>query len=279
LIQSTYHAFGNNGTTAYEDSVDSGSDTALNTDLGRLPRVSSTQLYADLIGASDHLPVVADYTIPVVQPTAAFASGPANSGASPLAVTFTDASTGIVTNWLWNFGDGATSNTFTTTSVSHTYTNAGAYSVTETVSGPGGINSLTVTNLIVVIGGYQAWQLEYFGCTNCPQSQTNADADGTGQDNQFKYVAGLNPTNPASVFNFNVAITNVPPAQVQLTFNPNVSGRTYTLLATPSLSSPAWSNIVTSPNTRSTNGSTVTITDGAPVGQKYYELQISGPSL
>jgi hypothetical protein len=42
------------------------------------------------------------------------------------------------------------------------------------------------------------WQVQYFG-TNNPEGVASADADGTGQNNLFKYLAGLNPTNPASV--------------------------------------------------------------------------------
>ena len=57
-----------------------------------------------------------------------------------------------------------------------------------------------VTNTAIALTPYQAWQLQYFGCTNCPQSQPTADADGTGQNNQFKYIAGLNPDESALVF-------------------------------------------------------------------------------
>ena len=149
LVPNTYHTFGNNGSTAYEGSVTSGSDTALNSDLAPGSPVSAAQLYKDLSTGSDHLPVVADYTIPVVQPAALFTAAP-TSAVPPLTVTFTDASTGIVTNWFWNFGDGATSNTSTTTNVSHTYTNAGVYTVAETVTGPGGANTNTQTSLITV---------------------------------------------------------------------------------------------------------------------------------
>ncbi len=42
-----------------------------------------------------------------------------------------------------------------------------------------------------------AWQIQYFGLNN-PEGVATADADGTGQDNLFKYLAGLNPTNPVS---------------------------------------------------------------------------------
>jgi hypothetical protein len=66
LVPGTYHAFGNNGTTPYEGSVASGSDTALNGDMRPSPLISAATLYTDLTTASDHLPMVADYTIPVL---------------------------------------------------------------------------------------------------------------------------------------------------------------------------------------------------------------------
>jgi hypothetical protein len=66
----TYHVFGNNGTVYYQNSVNSGYDTALNNDLVTNGPVfiNAAQLYVDLTGASDHLPVVADYTIPLPAP-------------------------------------------------------------------------------------------------------------------------------------------------------------------------------------------------------------------
>jgi hypothetical protein len=69
-VPGTYHTFGNNGTTSYHGSVNSGSDTALTNLAGNASIVAAT-LYADLTTASDHLPLVADYTIafnpPVLQ--------------------------------------------------------------------------------------------------------------------------------------------------------------------------------------------------------------------
>jgi hypothetical protein len=69
-VPGTYHTFGNNGTTTYQGSVNSGSDTALNYSLVTDGPVfiSAAQLYLDLTDASDHLPLVADYTIPVPTP-------------------------------------------------------------------------------------------------------------------------------------------------------------------------------------------------------------------
>jgi len=71
---------------------------------------------------------------PVAAPVAAFSATP-TAGAAPLAVQFTDQSTGSITGWQWNFGDGTTS---TAQSPAHTYNAAGLYTVTLTISGPGG---------------------------------------------------------------------------------------------------------------------------------------------
>ncbi len=59
------------------------------------------------------------------------------------SVDFTNATTGIVTDYLWNFGDGQSSTLSNTT---HTYSNAGNYDVTLTATNNAGcINSSTKT--------------------------------------------------------------------------------------------------------------------------------------
>jgi PKD repeat protein len=78
-------------------------------------------------------------------PVAAFSATP-TSGSAPLAVQFTDQSTGSITLRQWAFGTGATS---TATNPAHTYTTPSTYTVTLTVTGPGGSHStskaITVT--------------------------------------------------------------------------------------------------------------------------------------
>jgi hypothetical protein len=85
LVPGTYHVFGNNGTTPYKGSVNSGSNTALNSDLASGAPISASQLYLDLTNASDHLPVVADYTIPITVPAPVLQSVTGTRG----TVTFT----------------------------------------------------------------------------------------------------------------------------------------------------------------------------------------------
>nr|MDA3871353.1 choice-of-anchor J domain-containing protein [Candidatus Neomarinimicrobiota bacterium] len=62
------------------------------------------------------------------------------TGTAPLGVTFTDTSNGIATSWNWHFGDGDSSSS---NNPSHTYTTAGNYSVSLTVSD--GTNESTET--------------------------------------------------------------------------------------------------------------------------------------
>lgn len=77
-------------------------------------------------------------------PTADFEGTPL-SGDVPLMVAFTDLSFDSVNTWLWEFGD---SDTSTDQNPSHEYINPGDYSVTLTVSGPGGGDTLIKTNYI-----------------------------------------------------------------------------------------------------------------------------------
>ena len=68
FVTGTFHAFGNNGSIGYYSRVNASTNTALNTDLAPGSTISASQLYLDLTDASDHLPVVADYTIPLPTP-------------------------------------------------------------------------------------------------------------------------------------------------------------------------------------------------------------------
>jgi len=87
-----------------------------------------------------------DYiTVTCTAPTAGFTGAP-TSGDYPLDVTFTDQSTGA-TSYSWNFGDGGTS---TAASPSHTYTAAGTYNVTQTVTNSCGNDQMVRTDYITV---------------------------------------------------------------------------------------------------------------------------------
>lgn len=83
--------------------------------------------------------------ITVYTPVAASFNATPITGLMPLTVTFNNLSIGDYDTSLWDFGDGVTA---TTTNPTHTYTSRDAFSVTLTVSGSGGISTLTATNYI-----------------------------------------------------------------------------------------------------------------------------------
>jgi len=83
---------------------------------------------------------------------AIFTASP-TSGKAPLAVHFTDRSVGSIKSWLWKFGDGATNKT---RNPSHTYSKAGTYTVTLTVTGAGGTNTFTQPDYITVYAAPKA---------------------------------------------------------------------------------------------------------------------------
>ncbi|HOW72498.1 MAG TPA: phosphodiester glycosidase family protein [Phycisphaerae bacterium] len=78
-------------------------------------------------------------------PAAEFTASPA-AGVVPLRVQFTDSSAGgMIDTWLWEFGDQTTSNVRNPT---HVYLTARTYTVSLTVSGPGGSSTKTKHALI-----------------------------------------------------------------------------------------------------------------------------------
>jgi hypothetical protein len=78
-----------------------------------------------------------------VSPTASFIPS-SISGTAPLTVTFTNQSTGNITSHTWSFGDGSSTTGSGTgsSSFTHAFITTGTYSVTLTVTGPGGTNTI-----------------------------------------------------------------------------------------------------------------------------------------
>jgi hypothetical protein len=111
------------------------------------------------------------------------------------------------------------------------------------------------------------------GATTC----ATCDYDNTGQNNLFKYVAGLDPTDPTSVFFLQIASVTNQTAQENLLFNPLASGRTYQPQFSTDLVGGVWLPLpaYTGPLT---NGNQVTITDTNALGpQEFYRIDISLP--
>lgn len=97
-------------------------------------------------GGSDTQTRVAYITVTEPVPEANFSGNP-QTGVVPKLVSFTDLSSGNITSWNWEFGDGGTS---TAANPSHEYTTPGTYTVALTVSGPGGSDTKTRVNYISI---------------------------------------------------------------------------------------------------------------------------------
>ncbi len=122
-------------------------NTVLSTLLAALPVVAADPICGvwQMRNSGKNKELKSQVVAPPAAPVAAFNSAP-NSGTAPLSVAFTDASTGTVTSWSWDFGDGSSS---TLQNPSHSYA-AGTYTVSLTVAGPDGSDVETKLNLIAV---------------------------------------------------------------------------------------------------------------------------------
>jgi autotransporter-associated beta strand protein len=65
----------------------------------------------------------------------------------------------------------------------------------------GGSNPETAGQATLLSGTkYEHWQIQYFGCTDCPQAADSADPDGDGQVNFAEFLAGTDPLSATSAF-------------------------------------------------------------------------------
>lgn len=105
-----------------------------------------------LVTSCAQMPVAAPEAAPATIPTnspppiADFTASP-REGQVPLTVTFTALTTGEVTRWQWDFGDGQFSNQ---PAPNHTYTSDGVYTVSLAVMGPGGSDAETKADYIKI---------------------------------------------------------------------------------------------------------------------------------
>jgi predicted outer membrane repeat protein len=110
-------------------------------------------------------------------PVAAFSASP-TQGTSPLTVNFTDESTGDIDTWSWDFGDGI--GTSSVQDPSYIYNSMGWYTVTLTVTGPGGTDTLAIPAYIQVIDTTSTWYVD--------GSVTFTTGDGTSWATAFQTI-------------------------------------------------------------------------------------------
>jgi len=157
-----------------------------------------------------------------------FSASP-TTGNAPLAVAFTDNSTGAPSSWSWDFGDGGTS---ALQNPSHTYLTAGTFTVSLAADGPGGLDNVTKVDYITVAptaqflatpttgpepltvaftdqstGGAASWSWDFGdGGTSALQNPSHVYATGES------YTVSLTATGPGgSVTETKTAYINVTP--------------------------------------------------------------------
>jgi PKD repeat protein len=106
----------------------------------------SVQLIVYGPGGSDSLTKTNYINVTPPKPKAAFGAS-ALSGIDSLTVNFIDSSAGIITSRVWTFSDNTTD---TAKNPIHFFQTTGTYSIKLRVTGPGGIDSLTKINYIIV---------------------------------------------------------------------------------------------------------------------------------
>lgn len=126
------------------------------------------------------------------------------------------------------------------------------------------------------------WQVGFFGQDN-PLAAPGADPSGNGQNNLFKYIAGLNPLDPNA--RFLLAIAPVPdpahpgqflPGQSNVIFSPRFSDRTYIVKYRTDLATGTW--LTLSGTTQNDSVTQRTVTDlNASNPQKFYRIEITKP--
>ena len=114
-----------------------------------------------------------------------------------------------------------------------------------------------------------SWRLRYFGSINNLLSQASADADGDGANNWQEYTAGTDPTDGKS--SLRVSSSPGAPSNNECVIRwPSISGKSYVIERSPSLSSPNWSAI----STNSGTGSDMEYHDTAVVGTRFYRVHV-----
>ena len=145
-----------------------------------------------------------DY-ITVYGPVTAQFTANVTGGTAPVAVQFTDLSTGGPTAWSWSFGDG---NTSAAQNPQHTYTTAGTHTVTLTASHPYDSDTETKTAYITV-----AVLQPFPGLTLIPRDLTGnglyTDINGNNRLDYndltvfFQHLAWAKTAQPVACFDFN----------------------------------------------------------------------------
>lgn len=104
-------------------------------------------------------------------------------GPVPLTVNFTDLTPNTVDTWLWDFGDGATS---TEQNPQHVYNDEDYFTVSLTVTGPGGTNTITKVDYINT-GNLVSIDITAGSDTICLGDSTQLNTGAMGGSGEYTY--------------------------------------------------------------------------------------------
>jgi len=142
-----------------------GTSSGMNSNLSVPVLGGNYYIVADGVGTGDALTAYTDYssvgrfslsgswtaaTVANVAPVALTTGTTPTSGTAPLTVSFVGSSSydpdGVIASYVWNFGDGTSS---TLSNVSHTYSTAGTYNASLTVTDNSGAQSVGTVTIVV----------------------------------------------------------------------------------------------------------------------------------
>jgi hypothetical protein len=121
-----------------------------------------------------------------------------------------------------------------------------------------------------------AWQIQYFGLPPNTDAAPTADPSGTGQNNLFKYIAGLNPTNASSIFSFHIRSIAEEPGVTELHFTPRLPDRLYEILYITNFNNAAWISLPALEIVDNDTTQTVTVRN-PPDTNRFYRIRITKP--
>ncbi len=210
-----------------------------------------TLTISDANGVTD----ITSQTVTVSEPiVAGFVANPVDG--QPLAVQFTNTSTGPITGYTWDFGDGTTSNEANPVS---SYTAAGTYTVTLTISDTNGVTdttSQTVTVSEPIVAGFVANPVD--GQPLAVQFTNTSTGSVTSYAWDFGDGNGSNEANPTHTY----AVGNT--YTVTLTIG-DVNGATQSTTQAVTVTEPLTANFATAPIDGNLLGIQFTNTSTGPI--------------
>jgi gliding motility-associated-like protein len=136
------------------------------------------------------------HKVRILKPTANFSWSVLNAGCGTLQVAFQDSSSGYVTSWAWDFGNGAGS---VLQSPNYTYVQPGIYNASLIVTNAGGCKDTLMRDSIIVVPG-PVGSFSFSPVTGCnPLTVTFVGHSGNAQQYIWDFGDGNLITGPDSV--------------------------------------------------------------------------------